>query len=39
LIASAITIFLFWFGITYLLQILIGRLWAKRTRPLIERNA
>jgi len=39
LAASVITIFIFWFVITYLSQILIGRLWAKRARTLVPRNA
>ena len=39
LFGTVITIFLFWFAITYVLQMFLERRWAKRTRRLIERNA
>jgi hypothetical protein len=39
LFGTAITIFLFWFAITYVLQIVLERRRSKRARRLIERNA
>jgi hypothetical protein len=39
LIATGITIFVFWFGVTYLLQLLIERFWAKRKRSFVETHA
>jgi len=38
LFATAITIFLFWFAVTYAVQLFVGRVWSKRARRLIEHN-
>jgi hypothetical protein len=39
LFATAVTIFLFWFGLTYIAQIFLERRYSKRRYRLIERNA